>query len=254
MSWVRLDDTFTEHPKVLAVGGDAAWLHVCALSYCNRLETDGEIPEAILHRLSDRKNPLALAERLVVAGLWDHAAFGWVIHDYHDYQPSKADLEERRARQSAAGRLAGKRSGEVRRQRTNAERNANEIVRESFDDRSTISNPRPDPTRPVTLSSTDTHPVEHSAGAGDNSARRKAIATAYGRQAVEIGGTSVKSPDKYASAARERATANPELERLAALFPTAPPDVIAAALHGNKHSLNHYPRSDELAPVVPLHA
>lgn len=254
MTWVRFDDTFPEHPKVLSVGGDAAWLHVCALAYCNRLETDGEIPEGILHRLSDRKNPMQLAERLVAVGLWDHAAFGWVIHDYHDYQPSKADLEERRARVSAVRSQAGKRSGEARRARTNDEQTSNKTGANVFPVCSADDEPRPDPTRPVTVSSTDTYPPTDCAGGGDNSTRRQAIATAYGRIAVEQGGPTVKSPDAYAAKARQRALADSELVRLAELFPTAPPDVIAAAMHGAKQSLAYYPRSDELAPVVHLHA
>ena len=101
MSWVKLDDSFPEHPKVIAVGGDAAWLHVCALAYCNRNETDGKISTAMLGRLSDRRNPRRLATDLVQVGLWIATEFGWEIHDYLHYQPSKEqkDAEREAARQ-----------------------------------------------------------------------------------------------------------------------------------------------------------
>jgi hypothetical protein len=60
----------------------------------------------------------------------------------------------------------------------------------------------------------------------------------------------VTSEAGYADKARTRALADPELVRLLDLFPTAPADVIAAALHGEKHSLANWPRSDEL-PTTP---
>lgn len=109
MAWVRLDDTFPEHPKVLQVGGDAAWLHVCALAYCNRNETDGMVTLQVLPRLSDRRRPTALAELLVAAGMWDLAPGGWTIHDYLKFQPSRETMERKRA--EARDRMNKVRSG-----------------------------------------------------------------------------------------------------------------------------------------------
>lgn len=109
MPWVKLDEGFPEHPKVLAIGGDAAWLHVCALAYCNRNLTDGFIPEYILDRLSDRKRPIQLAAKLVAVGMWEPSKGGWRIHDYLEYQASKAKVEEERAK--ARQRMARNRQG-----------------------------------------------------------------------------------------------------------------------------------------------
>jgi len=149
MAWVRLDDTFPEHPKVAKVGGDAAWLHVCALAYCNRHTTDGHIPDVMIGRLSDRKNAEKLAGALVAIGLWDEADDGWVIHDYLDFQPSKEETDERRAKRAESGRQGGIASGEARRSKREA--NAKQLA--STDEASCFdadeANTNPDPTRPV---------------------------------------------------------------------------------------------------------
>lgn len=96
MTWVRLDDQFPEHPKVLRVGPEAAWLHVSALCYCARQLTDGFVPAPALGRLADVKNPTALAARLVEEGLWLLATDGWHINDYLAYNPSREKVQEQR--------------------------------------------------------------------------------------------------------------------------------------------------------------
>ena len=109
MSWVRIDDGFPEHQKVLEAGGDAAWLHVCALAWCNRNLTDGFIPANIVPRLSDRRTPMKHAANLQRVGLWDATEGGWVIHDYLEFQPSKARVETDRS--AARKRMADARGG-----------------------------------------------------------------------------------------------------------------------------------------------
>ena len=49
-------------------------------------------------------------------------------------------------------------------------------------------------------------------------------------------------------ASKTRILADPDLARLADMFPTAPADVIANALHGEKGALAYWPRADELEP------
>ena len=60
----------------------------------------------------------------------------------------------------------------------------------------------------------------------------------------------VRNPTAFARKCQDEARNDPavmaELQRLADLFPTAPPAVIAAAALGEKHSLTHYPRADEI--------
>ena len=109
MSWVKLDDKFTGHPKVQAAGQAAAWLHVAGLCYAAQQETDGAIPDASLAGLGQYSGARArkLAERLVEVGLWERNGTGYVIHDYLEYNPSRKSLEEKRENNRRAGQAGG---------------------------------------------------------------------------------------------------------------------------------------------------
>lgn len=101
MAWVRLEDGFMEHPKVIKAGPAAAWLFICGLGYANRNLTDGFIPSAVVPRLADLKGCATLARRLVDVRLWERADGGYQVHDYLAYQPSAARLKEERERSAA---------------------------------------------------------------------------------------------------------------------------------------------------------
>jgi hypothetical protein len=121
MSWVKLDDGFTDHPKIAHVGAIGAWLQLQALCYCNRNLTDGFVPYSIAQsflargvvRTDDRGVLWTLSEHsghqgldladvdwpgeLVKAGMWEVVAGGYRIHNYDHYQPRKIEvLAERR--------------------------------------------------------------------------------------------------------------------------------------------------------------
>lgn len=121
MTWVKIDDHFDEHPKFVAAGPEAGWMFMRGLAYCNRHETDGHIPEAIVARIGSDFAPdkrRELAATLVEVGLWHgpghgcprcpDPADGWQVHDYPDYQPTKAQKEADRA--EARTRMARARS------------------------------------------------------------------------------------------------------------------------------------------------
>lgn len=117
MSWVKVDDQMTRHPKWLSLGKDrlpcqGLWLD--GMCYASGYLTDGLVPDAAIPPGAQK-----LAERLVEAGLWDRTEDGYEIHDYHDYQPTRAEVLERRAARSAAGQLGGRRSAQ-RRSKTQA--------------------------------------------------------------------------------------------------------------------------------------
>ncbi len=107
--WVRLDDNFPGHRKVLAAGPEASWLHIEGLCYCAHQKTDGVIPEGALAKLTQFSKPKAakLAARLVEAGLWELNGTGWMVHDYLDYNPSKKSLEEKHESKRRAGQAGG---------------------------------------------------------------------------------------------------------------------------------------------------
>ena len=118
MPWVRIDDRFAQHPKVVAAGPLAMAMQVAALGYCNRELTDGFIPRAIARTLLDfqveredgRVWTMArtcgmqgddvdagwVITCLVGAGMWEEVPGGYEIHDYHDYQPSREQVLKER--------------------------------------------------------------------------------------------------------------------------------------------------------------
>lgn len=96
MTWVKLDDTFPDHPKVIAVGPDAAWLYTCALCYASRHLTDGFIPRDVVPRLTTLKRPDRLAARLVEEEMFEPGEKGWWIHNYDRKQRTKAQVEAER--------------------------------------------------------------------------------------------------------------------------------------------------------------
>jgi hypothetical protein len=105
--WVKLDDQFHDHPKVVAAGPMAELLYIRALGYCARYLTGGAIPRAMLPRLTPAKNGDALAETLVEVGLWEETDTGWQVHDYLDWNPSPDQVRATRKKRSELGRLGG---------------------------------------------------------------------------------------------------------------------------------------------------
>lgn len=135
MTWVRIDDGFYQHPKVVAAGPLAMAMQVAALCYCNRNLTDGFVPWAVAQNLlswefmgateSERGRPVfkigltcgmagddvtcqSVIQVLVGYGLWDEADGGFVVHDYLDYQPSKAEILALRETKSRAGKASAR--------------------------------------------------------------------------------------------------------------------------------------------------
>lgn len=139
MTWVKLDDSFIDHPKVIEAGPLAGWLFIASLCYSNRLLTDGFIPQRQIYRLIDVDDPQESADRLVEVGLWDVVDGGYQVHDYLEYQPSKKKItdDRRKARQ----RMDKARSQNVR---ANKGRTSEELPEKL--ERSSVN---PVPSRPV---------------------------------------------------------------------------------------------------------
>lgn len=94
MTWVRLDDSFPEHPKIARLGDTALAMFVVGLAYCNRNLTDGFIPNQVglgQLRYCDG-NPVPAIRELEKVGCWDKVPGGWQVHDYFDYQPSRESV------------------------------------------------------------------------------------------------------------------------------------------------------------------
>lgn len=100
MTWARLDDGFYAHPKVRkALSRDpmSIALFSLAISWSAGHEQDGAVPDEALEMLvpSQPKRDRAAAV-LEDVGLIHRNGEGIVIHDYLDYNLSRADLTERR--------------------------------------------------------------------------------------------------------------------------------------------------------------
>lgn len=106
MTWVNLDDQMPEHPKIISLSDAAFRLHISAIAYCNRHLTDGLIPGQAVAKLVPTYRSRQLAE-LLQNGLWSEAASNsgaYEIHDYLDWNKSRADVEKRRQARSEGGR------------------------------------------------------------------------------------------------------------------------------------------------------
>lgn len=112
--WIKLDDRIVRHPKFVQAGPIAAWLWVGGMCYCGNGLTDGFIPRAALHGLAAIPKPERYAALLVSSGLWETTEGGWLVHDYHDYQPTREWAEKRQEQRREAGRIGGRRSGDKR--------------------------------------------------------------------------------------------------------------------------------------------
>lgn len=117
MTWVYLDDHFTEHPKIAHLSDAAFRGFVEGLCYCARNLTDGRIPTTHAKKLTSAK----AVRELMSCGLWVQNGKSVDVHDYLHYQSSRREVEARRAKREAvsvsraeAGRRGGLQSGLVR--------------------------------------------------------------------------------------------------------------------------------------------
>jgi len=117
MTWVKLDDGFCDHPKVLAAGPAAGWLYVAGLCYAGRFLTDGFIPSGVERKLTDLPRPGVLVAKLLDVGLWEEVDGGWWIHDFDRFQRTKAQVDGTRKK-------GAERQAKLRNERRNGATNA----------------------------------------------------------------------------------------------------------------------------------
>lgn len=103
VTWVKLDDKRAMNRKLRRAGFAARGLDEAAICLSAHAETDGFIDLdhledlGAMHGCSD---VLALAEKLVEVGRWrkDGRRNGWWILNYLEFNPSRAELEDKRRR------------------------------------------------------------------------------------------------------------------------------------------------------------
>lgn len=102
--WARLDDSLLDHQKIYLAGrafgrnGRAAALgfYCASLLYSSKHLTDGYLPKAVVEGMGFADQPLKAAETMVKVGLWEAVRGGFRVHDFHDFNPLAADVQEKR--------------------------------------------------------------------------------------------------------------------------------------------------------------
>ena len=95
-TWIKIDDTFPNHPKVIGLTDKAFRTHITGLCYCGTYLTDGFMPMTAVAKWVD--NDMEVVVSLVNAGLWrdDVSNNGFHIHDYLTHQTSKQQVADKR--------------------------------------------------------------------------------------------------------------------------------------------------------------
>ncbi len=109
MTYARLDDGLDGHPKVRKAGWEAFGVWCAAIVHSSAKLLDGHIDaEWFEERLPNRRKRDDVLARLVEQRMLEPNGDGYIIHDYHDHNPSRQEVVERRDR--AAKKKAGQRS------------------------------------------------------------------------------------------------------------------------------------------------
>lgn len=108
MTWIRLDDDFPDHPKVITLSDQAFRTYITTLCYSARYLTDGALARPVAERLG----AVLSASELVQAGLWWERDYGWEIASYAEYQSTKEQVEAaRQANRERVSRYRNKKKG-----------------------------------------------------------------------------------------------------------------------------------------------
>lgn len=98
MAWFKIDDGFHASRKLLKIPKrhrfSAVGLWTVAGSWCADQLTDGNVPD---YMITEWGAPPAAPAALVDAGLWERTDDGYLFYNWHEYQPSKQDVDAERA-------------------------------------------------------------------------------------------------------------------------------------------------------------
>lgn len=141
MPWGRMDDKFWRNRKVRAlrqtsVGREALGAWAYWWSWClDDPELDGRIPKSELTLRADKRSAALLA----VNGLWEDRGEYYRVHDFHQYNPTRTQVEHKR--EADRLRIAAERAA----QRRVLEAEVDEMSRATFARVASARDPDPDP-------------------------------------------------------------------------------------------------------------
>jgi hypothetical protein len=177
----RLDTGWHAHPKLLKLGLAAMGLHAWSISYCDYVRSDGFIPTGAWPSVPGVRTAV---QTLETAGLWEPVTDGYRLHDYTDWNRTKAQIEADQA--DARGRQRKHREplSHVTEGVTNGERTP-EITRD-FGRNPRAPYPGPGPGAALQAASRTPYPLSQNPDGGPNEAAPRAaspaqaLATLYG--------------------------------------------------------------------------
>ena len=146
MAWLRIDDGFPEHRKVLALKRSQRWTWMELLAYSARQNNGGFVPKSISDVL--RHVTPTFLKNAENAGLLDPVENGYKVHDWDVYNPKDP-------------------TNAVRQQRYRNARRNGEVTENVTDENVTNVTPRARASRPVPITTKPSHPptsVEDVAG------------------------------------------------------------------------------------------
>jgi hypothetical protein len=91
VSWVRIDDRAMTHPKIIGLSDKAFRLWVWGLAYAQQHLTDGLLPAAAIPARLARA-----AADLLAKTLWEARGADYQVHDYLDWNDSRALITAKR--------------------------------------------------------------------------------------------------------------------------------------------------------------
>jgi hypothetical protein len=171
MTWFRIDDGLSDHPKWLATPPAARGLWVTAGAWCSKHLTDGLVPTHVLPMLGGKPKD---ARDLIAAGLWVKVPDGWQIHDFLDRNPSREKVEaERAAARKRVADARAKKAGSSADVRANTERTSDGVTATP-----TRPDPKVTPQPPAERGAKEAHAGQH-ANCRACGTTRRALAPVY---------------------------------------------------------------------------
>lgn len=100
MTWLKLDETFDDDVADAGLSKDARWAHLQGLLHCMRRLTDGRLTDRVVTKF-DVDDPDACARELCDAGFWVRRPGGYLVVHHMEWQPTRQDVEDRKAANAA---------------------------------------------------------------------------------------------------------------------------------------------------------
>lgn len=116
--YAQLDVSLPWHEKVQRIPektrAAAFGFYSAAVCFCQKERTDGLIRSAELARVFPDTKSMRLVRALVSAGLFDEVHGDYEVHDYLEYNKSRAEIEAEIEQRREAGKRGGHASGKAR--------------------------------------------------------------------------------------------------------------------------------------------